>query len=67
MNYGDTLPSCSKGVQHFEEKDIGVILYLYPKKVVDGKEMLRWACIGTFCKDYVDCYSKAYLESVKEK
>jgi hypothetical protein len=66
MEYGDILAACPKGVHHFDEKDFSAILKLYPRMVVDGREMFRWCCIGAYCKDYIECYSKAYLESIKQ-
>lgn len=66
MNYGDILPSCPSGRHDFNQKDIAEIMKLYPRIVIDGREALRWACIGVYCKEYVNCYSKAYLQELKD-
>jgi hypothetical protein len=66
MNYGDILPECKKGVQHFDEINLKQINKRYPRGIIEGEPALLWACIGEYCKDYVECYSKAYLEQVKQ-
>ena len=66
MNYGDILPECNKGIQHFDEINLKQINKRYPRGIIEGEDVLLWACIGAYCRDYVECYSKAYLEKMKQ-
>ena len=67
MNYGDILPSCNKGVQHYDKINRNQVMKLYPRGIIEGEDVLTWACIGAYCHDYVECYSKAYLEQEKSR